>query len=183
MRACGDGLEDLVADQVAVGVVDRLEVVDVDQRQRERRLCSPCPGQLDLGFRLPGGHVEQAGLGIDARLGNEQREDKEPADEQHGRHRDEYQGGAEAHGERDQHPEVDFDEQRLHRLAVQVEPQDPHAGVGQLHRADDQEVVRPVAENLAGGDRQAPGEGVGAGPTLAPANEAGIEWNTHDAAA
>src|SRR5689334_25152853 len=32
--------------------------------------------------------------------------------------------------ERDQHPEVDFDEQALQRLAVQVDLQDPHAGIG-----------------------------------------------------
>ena len=55
----------LVAEQVAVGVVDQLEVVDVDQHQRHRRLAI---GQVLGDVLLEGAAVVQAGQAVGLRL-------------------------------------------------------------------------------------------------------------------
>ena len=52
--------EDVVADGVAVGVVDPLELVDVDQRHRQRALVPVRALDLDAQDAQAGGSIEEA---------------------------------------------------------------------------------------------------------------------------
>lgn len=56
--------EDGVPGEVAVGVVDGFEVVDVGDGDRQRSLRPGGPGDLHGGFALPGAGVQQPGLGV-----------------------------------------------------------------------------------------------------------------------
>ena len=150
----------LSPDQVAVGVVDHLEVVDVQQGDAQRAARPDRPGDLPFGLALPGGHVEQAGLGVDAGLGQQLRVHHEPPGQQDGGHGEDGQHRLDGHHHGDEDAQVHLGEVAEQRLAVQREVGDPGGGVGELHRGDDQEVVQQPAGDLGRGDGHGPGQGV-----------------------
>jgi hypothetical protein len=60
----GQAAQHLVPRQMTVCVVDTLEVVDVGEQQREGLTGTQRPGDLRAGLPLPGGRVQQPGLGV-----------------------------------------------------------------------------------------------------------------------
>ena len=63
-RAVGDGGEHLITRQVAVEIVDRFEMVEVEHEHRVRHARAARPAQLVLGPRAPGVGVEEPGLPV-----------------------------------------------------------------------------------------------------------------------
>jgi hypothetical protein len=59
-----------VPDQVPVRIIDRLEVINVDQRHRQRAIGPVSPLHLGGSLRLPSGRVQQPSLGVDPGLSN-----------------------------------------------------------------------------------------------------------------
>ena len=69
LRGPGEDLQHLVADRVAEAVVDRLEMVEVDQQHADRTVARDLLLQQGLGVLQEGAAVEQAGERIDHRGG------------------------------------------------------------------------------------------------------------------
>src|SRR5664279_4272688 len=99
----GDDVLRGVADQVPVGVVDLLEVIDVHQQYRSRLAAPAHFGQRRGRLPLPGDRVEQFGLGIGAggcaQLGVEHA----ALQQQHRWQRDQHQHGAQPGDQGDEH--------------------------------------------------------------------------------
>ncbi len=110
-----------VPDQVTVSVIDRLEVIDVDQGHGQRTAGPDGPGDLRRGLALPGRRVEEPRLGVDAGLGEKLGVHHEPPGQQHGGHGEKGQDGIEGHDHRDQDGEIELGEVGLQRLAVHVQ--------------------------------------------------------------
>ena len=118
------------------------------------------PGDLDFRLPFPGGRVEQPGLGVDAGLGQQLGVHDEPPGQQHGRHGGDGQHRVDGDHDGDQDAEVELGEVGLQRLPAQLELGQLDAGIGQLDRAHDQEVVAAAADDLAQRHGQHEGEGV-----------------------
>ena len=84
----GDAREHGVACEVAVGVVDLTEQVEVGHDQGERAVEALGSGQLLVQHRAEVPRVEEPGLCIDARLLFETRNVERPVDEHEGRGRE-----------------------------------------------------------------------------------------------
>ena len=78
----GDALQHRVAGEVAVGVVDLAQQVEVGHDQRQRPLEALCAAELLRQRRGEVARVEEAGLGVDARLGLQLRHRERPVDQQ-----------------------------------------------------------------------------------------------------
>ncbi len=79
----GDALEHGVAGEVAVRVVDVAEQVEVGHDQREGPVEAVCASDLLRQRDTEVARVEEAGLGVDPRLGLELRHAERPVDEEH----------------------------------------------------------------------------------------------------
>ena len=84
----GDALQDGVAGEMAVGVVDLAEQIEVGHDQRERPLEALCAPELLRERRREVARVEQAGLRIDARLRLQLRHRERSVDQQQRRDRE-----------------------------------------------------------------------------------------------
>jgi len=129
-QGSSDRPQRLVPDQMAVGVVDRFEVVDVDQGDAQRAAGPDGSSDLRRSLVLPGGHVEQAGLGVNARLGEELGVHHEPPGQQDGGHGEHGQNRVDRHHDGDHDTEVDLREVGLERLAVQLKEGHARRGIG-----------------------------------------------------
>ena len=69
LRGPGEDLQHLVADRVTQAVVDRLEMIEVDQQHADRPVAPDLLRQQRLGVLQEGAAVEQAGQRIDHRGG------------------------------------------------------------------------------------------------------------------
>ena len=78
----GDALQHRVAGEVAVGVVDLAQQVEVGHDQRHRPLEALGAPELLRQRRREVARVEEAGLGVDARLGLQLRHRQSPVDQQ-----------------------------------------------------------------------------------------------------
>ncbi len=178
-QAVGHGPERLVSDQVAVGVVDRLEVVDVDQGQGQRRGGTDGAGDLGLGFGFKGRGVEQPGLGVDPGLGQQLPVHHEAPDQQHGGYGEDGQERADRDHDGDQHAEVELGEVGHQRLAVELQVGEADGGVGQLDAAHDQRLVPAAADLLGQGDGDSPGQRVQPGADRAARERRGERAEHH----
>jgi len=68
-QGVGDPAQHVVSDQVSIGVVDPLEVVDVDQQHRCRLAVSAGRGQLGRRLPFPRDSIEQPSFGVCAGSG------------------------------------------------------------------------------------------------------------------
>ena len=123
----GDALQHRVAGEMAVGVVDLAEQVEVGHDQRQRALEALCAAELLRQRRSEVAGVEEAGLRVDARLGLQLRHRQGPVDQQQrgDRERDEPGVAGPEGGEDDaERREDEFGRERLvreeqaHRVAV-----------------------------------------------------------------
>jgi hypothetical protein len=151
-----------------VGVVDQLEVVEVEQRDAQRAAGPHRPDDLPFRLALPGGRVEQAGLGVQAGLGQQLRVHHEPPGQQHGRHGQDGQHRVDGDHHGDEDAQVHLGEVGEQRLAVQHDIGHPGGGIRQLHRDDDQGIVTEPAGELGRGYGRRPGQGVRPGAERAP---------------
>ena len=161
-----------VPDQVTVGVVDGLEVVDVDQGHRQRAAGPDGPGDLRRRLALPGARIEQPGLGIDPGLGEKLRVHHKPPGQQHGGDGENGQHRLDGHDDGNQDAQVDLHEVGLQRLAVQRHFGQACRGIRKLHRNGQQNPVQ-ATHDFAGRDGRRPGERVHAHPDYVPGEGCG----------
>jgi hypothetical protein len=151
-----------------VGVVDLLEMVEVQQRDAQRAAGSHRPDDLPLRLALPGGRVEQTGLGVHAGLGQQLRVHHEPPGQQDGGHGQDGQHRVDGDHHGDEDAQVHLGEVGEQSLAVQRDTGHPGGGVGELHRDDDQGIVQEPAGELGRGHGRRPGQGMRPGAERAP---------------
>jgi hypothetical protein len=156
-----------VPGQMAIGVIDGLEVIDVDQGQRQRGAGPDRTRDLHRRLGLPGARVEQSRLGVDARLGQELRVHHVPPGQQDGGNSEDSQYRLDGDGDGNQDAEVDLNEVGLQRLAVQRHLGHAGRGIRELDRDSDQHPVQ-AAHDVADGDGGRPGERVQPGADHAP---------------
>jgi hypothetical protein len=139
-------------------------MIEIHQRDTQRATGPDRPDHLPLRLALPGRHVEQACLGIDAGHGQQLRVHHEPPGQQDRRHGEHGQDRLDGHHHRDQDTQVHLGEVAEQRLPVERDIGHPGGGIGQLHHADEQELMQQPAGDLSGGDPRDPGQDVSPGP-------------------
>jgi hypothetical protein len=169
----GDRLERDVADKMTIGVIHRLEMIDVYQRDRHRTACPHRAGDLCLGLGLPGRRIEQTCLGVHPGLGEQVLVHHETTGKQYGRDAEdgEKRVGADRHGHQD--AEVYLGEVPLQRIVVQRQRAQCRRGIGELNRADDEHVVNQPASQFTEADHHGPGQHVPTRPQRAAPDRRG----------
>jgi hypothetical protein len=164
----GDRAERSVSGQVTIGVVDHLEMVDVDQGHRQRAAGPDGPSDLLFSLGFPGRDVEQPRLVVNAGLGQELGVHHETPGEQHCGYPEHCQDRVpgDYHGEQD--AQVHLREVGQQGLAVQRQLREPGGGVGEPDRDHQQGIVPEPADDLAACHADGPGQGVHAAAERRP---------------
>ena len=133
-----DLLDDLIAEHVAIGVVDHLEPVDVQHGHRERRFGPDGAGDLRRRLALPGRRVEQPGLGIDARVFDQPGVAQRPLQQRHEREREDDREYVVGQAECDKHGHTELGHVVEDRLPGELHLAKLQAPIGALDRGQDQ---------------------------------------------
>ena len=153
-----DLLDDLIAEHVAIGVVDHLEPVDVQHGHRERRFGPDGAGDLRRRLTLPGRRVEQPCLGIDARVFDQPGVAQRPLQQRHEREREGDREYVVDQAECDKHGHTELGHVVEDRLPGELHLAKLQAPIGALDRGQDQAVVDGPHHDGAGRDEHHPGQ-------------------------
>ena len=147
----GDGSDDAVAGQVAVGVVDLTQQIEVDHHQRQRPVPPPRPFERlgEDAAKVAG--VVETGLGIDPYLGLERRYGQRALDQRQRHERERHEHGVVAPERRDRDPRRD--EHEVGRVVGRGEDAELAEGVSssQVHDLVQQQVIDDHEGGAGGG--------------------------------
>ena len=146
----GQRPQHLVPDQVAVVVVDPLEVVDVHKQQRQRGAGPKRPGDLAVSLALPGGGVQQPGLRVGAGRSGQLLMHQAPLQQDDRRQRDQQKQVAEHAGDRHEDADAGFGQVEQQGFGVPEHLLDGRLGFGQVRRDRDRERVDHGEHDRAG---------------------------------
>jgi hypothetical protein len=146
--------------QMPVGVVDDFEMINVYQGNGNRAARAESTRDLRLRLILPGGGIEEPGLGIHPGLCEQWRVHHEPPRQEHRGHRAHREEYIDPDDDRRHHAEIDLREVGLQRLPVQLQLDNLRRRIGELDRDHQQDVVDQPACQFTHRDGEGPGKGV-----------------------
>jgi hypothetical protein len=164
--------DDLITEQVAVGIVDRLEPVDVQHGHCQRRLGPHRAGDLHGRLALPRRSVEQTCLGIDLRVFEQPGMPQRPLQQADEGKREDDRDDAVGQAERDKNRHAQFGQVVVHRLAGELRLAQLHGSIRALDRRQDQALVDHPHQDRAHRYEHHPARGMAAGIRNRPVRQA-----------